>query len=228
MGRRHQRLGRLVGSRGLSAGNQSRERNHLDSECTRRQRRDVENRGSPAMIWALVHARFGTICSPSKIPTRTAMLAVQLDDRALFLERWRSLLLELLDEEALRRTKRGEFRDLVETTWTGSRQRRFAGVPPRSRYRSFAFERTDGRLTSQCERERRGIQYLQDPTGGGPAAAADNRTTATPRGSEHRLLARGTARARRLNHLVLREGTGGTLKDQTWGARNVSDATSLK
>jgi penicillin amidase len=46
------------------------------------------------------------------------MLDVHLDDRALFLERWRSLLLELLDEEALRgRAERAEFRRLV-ADWT--------------------------------------------------------------------------------------------------------------
>ena len=44
------------------------------------------------------------------------MLAIQLEDRALFLERWRKLL---LDELASSSGKRGEFRDLVGTKWTG-------------------------------------------------------------------------------------------------------------
>jgi penicillin amidase len=48
-----------------------------------------------------------------------AMLAVQLDDRALFLERWRGLLLALLDEEALRdRPLRRRARELV-VDWGG-------------------------------------------------------------------------------------------------------------
>lgn len=42
------------------------------------------------------------------------MLAIHLDDRALFLQRWRALLLETLDDEAVRdRPRRAEFRDLV-------------------------------------------------------------------------------------------------------------------
>lgn len=43
-----------------------------------------------------------------------AMLRLQLDDRALFLERWRTLLLDLLDEGALRDdSARREFRSLI-------------------------------------------------------------------------------------------------------------------
>lgn len=43
------------------------------------------------------------------------MLAVQLDDRALFLERWRNVLLELLTEQALQEhPRRAQFRELVE------------------------------------------------------------------------------------------------------------------
>ena len=44
------------------------------------------------------------------------MLAIQLEDRALFLERWRKVL---LDELASSSGKRAEFRNLVETKWTG-------------------------------------------------------------------------------------------------------------
>jgi penicillin amidase len=48
------------------------------------------------------------------------MLAVQLDDRALFLARWRDLALEALTPRTLAASEaRREFRDLLETTWTG-------------------------------------------------------------------------------------------------------------
>jgi penicillin G amidase len=47
--------------------------------------------------------------------TPADMLRVQLDDRALFVARWRALLLDLLDEEALGGDdERGEFRKLVD------------------------------------------------------------------------------------------------------------------
>jgi penicillin amidase len=46
--------------------------------------------------------------------TEADMLAIQLDARAVFLGRWRNLLLELIDEDAMRDTgRRREFRQLV-------------------------------------------------------------------------------------------------------------------
>jgi penicillin amidase len=48
------------------------------------------------------------------------LLAIQLDDRALFLERWRRLLLATLTPDALHQDpRRGELRRAVATTWTG-------------------------------------------------------------------------------------------------------------
>jgi penicillin amidase len=48
--------------------------------------------------------------------TPAGMLGIQLDDRAVFLERWHDLLLELLDPESLRgHPERAEFRKLVES-----------------------------------------------------------------------------------------------------------------
>ena len=52
--------------------------------------------------------------------TPEAMLAVQLDNNALFHERWRSLLLQVLATANSESTNaRAEFKRLVETTWTG-------------------------------------------------------------------------------------------------------------
>jgi penicillin amidase len=48
------------------------------------------------------------------------LLAIQLDDRALFLERWRGVLLAALTPQAVAADpRRRELRRLVETTWTG-------------------------------------------------------------------------------------------------------------
>ena len=70
-----------------------------------------------------VGARAGQIRDDlAAIPGATpeAMLAVQLDDRARFLSRWRDLLLALLTPEAIAGSPaRAEARRLVETTWTG-------------------------------------------------------------------------------------------------------------
>jgi penicillin amidase len=55
------------------------------------------------------------------LPTATAadMTAIQLDDRALFLTRWRDLLLDLLDQSALaKHPLRAQARELIEH-WSG-------------------------------------------------------------------------------------------------------------
>ncbi len=46
------------------------------------------------------------------------MLGVQLEDRALFLERWRKLLLDTMARRVVG-AARAEFRNLVDTKWTG-------------------------------------------------------------------------------------------------------------
>src|SRR5205807_7055286 len=48
------------------------------------------------------------------------MLAIQLDDRAVFLARWHDLLLATLTPQAIKADpRRGELRRLLATTWTG-------------------------------------------------------------------------------------------------------------
>ena len=52
--------------------------------------------------------------------TEADMLSIQLDNSALFHLRWRELLLEILTPAVVHGdSKRAEFRQLVETTWTG-------------------------------------------------------------------------------------------------------------
>jgi penicillin amidase len=52
--------------------------------------------------------------------TAADMLSVQLDNSALFHDRWRSLLLTVLTPDFVQTdAKRAEFRRLVETTWSG-------------------------------------------------------------------------------------------------------------
>ena len=52
--------------------------------------------------------------------TPADMLAIQLDDGALFHERWRTLVLDVLTPAAIQPDpRRAEFRRLVDTTWTG-------------------------------------------------------------------------------------------------------------
>jgi len=79
--------------------------------------------------------------------TEKDMLAVQLDDRALFLERWRRLALDTLTDEAVTdHPSRRTFRELVEATWTGHASVDSQGFRLTRAFRIEAFELVYGRL----------------------------------------------------------------------------------
>jgi len=85
-------------------------------------------------------------------PDETDMLAVQLDDRALFLEPWRDLVLEILTDDAVAANpQRQLFRDLLENTWTGEASVDSVAYRLVRAFRSFTFEKIYGRLTAPCE-----------------------------------------------------------------------------
>jgi penicillin amidase len=102
-------------------------------------------------------------------PDEKDMLAVQLDDRALFLERWRRFLLELLDEEAVRdEPRRGVFRDLVDETWTGHASVGSTAYRLVRAFRTFTFERVYGWLTAPCEAADEGFNIYRIQQAEGP------------------------------------------------------------
>ena len=79
------------------------------------------------------------------------MLAVQLDDRALFFERWRRLALETLTDEAVAGHPRREtFRQLVESTWTGHASIDSQGYRLARAFRIETFELVYGRFMAAC------------------------------------------------------------------------------
>jgi penicillin amidase len=79
------------------------------------------------------------------------MLAIQLDDRAVFLERWRGFLLDLLDAEAVEGwPDRAQFRDLLEKTWTGRASTDSVAYRLTRAYRFAAFDHVYGWLTAPC------------------------------------------------------------------------------
>jgi penicillin amidase len=155
-------------------------------------------------------------------PDEKAMLAVQLDDRALFLDRWRSFILDLLDEDAVREDpKREEFRNLVDSTWTGHASVDSAAFRLVRAFRSFTFERIYGRLMAQCEAADEGFNIYRIQQAEGPL---------------WRLVTEQPAHLLESNDGSWREvllatvdstisyfenELGGEIDDQTWGARNV-------
>ncbi|MFL6199529.1 MAG: penicillin acylase family protein [Thermoanaerobaculia bacterium] len=79
------------------------------------------------------------------------LLAVQLDDRALFLERWHKLLLDVLTPEAVRADpRRQELRRIVEHGWTGRASIDSAAYRLVRGYRDFLREQVLGALTARC------------------------------------------------------------------------------
>jgi penicillin G amidase len=80
------------------------------------------------------------------------LLAIQLDDRALFLSRWRDLLLETLDSRALAADpRRRELRRVAAESWTGRASTDSAGYRAVRGFRSFLVEQVWPSLTGQQE-----------------------------------------------------------------------------
>ncbi len=80
------------------------------------------------------------------------MLALQLDDRALLLERWRTLALETLGDDAVAgHPRRALFRDLVRDRWTGRASTGSQAYRLVRAFRREIFERVYGRLMAPCK-----------------------------------------------------------------------------
>lgn len=84
---------------------------------------------------------------PVERATPADMLKIQLDDRALFLSRWRDLALRTLTSPAIGQSpSRQEFRRLVEQTWSGRASVESAGYRLVRAFRSEAAELALGPL----------------------------------------------------------------------------------
>ncbi len=101
--------------------------------------------------------------------TAQDMLAIQLDDRALFLARWRDLLLDLLTPEALAADpRRAELRRLVED-WGGRAAPESAGYRQVAVFRLFLSRELFSFLTAACEQADPSFRYIaQVPQHEGP------------------------------------------------------------
>lgn len=79
------------------------------------------------------------------------MLALQLDDRALLLERWRDLLLETLTPETLQdHPRRAELRDVVANAWTGRASVDSAAYRLVRAWRDILHDAIFAALTAEC------------------------------------------------------------------------------
>jgi penicillin amidase len=86
-------------------------------------------------------------------PAEADMLAVQLDDRAILLERWRTLLLETLSREGKSSApRREELRRVVDDSWTGRASVEGAAFRSVRAFRLAVFEDVYGALTERCRK----------------------------------------------------------------------------
>jgi penicillin amidase len=84
-------------------------------------------------------------------PDERDMLPIQLDDHAVFLERWRDLALRTLTPEATRdHEQRAEFRRLVEASWTGRASIDSAGYRLVRGFRAETLNQVYKALTVPC------------------------------------------------------------------------------
>jgi penicillin G amidase len=151
--------------------------------------------------------------------TERDMLNVQLDDRALFLARWRDLLLETLTAEAVAKDpRRGEMRDLVDK-WGGSASVDSAGYRLVRAFRLTVAEAVLSPLTAVCKEADERFDWTRIPFYEGPLWALVQERPAhllDPKYAAWDDLLLGAADA---TIAELTKG-GARLAAQTWGARN--------
>lgn len=150
------------------------------------------------------------------------MLSIQLDDRALFLARWRELLLRTLTPEAVEADpRRAELRRLVKQTWTGRASVDSVAYRAARGFRSKLASQVIGALTAPCRQadERFGdgqVNQIEGPlwalASQRPAHLLDPRF----RTWDEQLLAAVDAL------LEEWEALGPNVADRTWGERNTN------
>jgi penicillin amidase len=101
--------------------------------------------------------------------TPAGMLAVQLDDSALFHERWRALALDTLTPAALQADpRRAEFRQLVERTWTGRADPASVGYRLVRTFRAMLVRDVFGTLTAPAKKADPDFDYSRALRSEGP------------------------------------------------------------
>ena len=93
------------------------------------------------------------------------MLDIQLEDRALFLERWRTLLLESLAGQT---GARAQFRDLVESRWTGRASPDSVAYRLVKEFRTLFVDRVMASLIAPAKDVDPTIDYVRLQRGEGP------------------------------------------------------------
>ena len=136
------------------------------------------------------------------------LLNVQLDDRALFLARWRDLLLKVLDPEAVMADpRRGEMRKLAED-WGGRASVDSAGYRIVRAFRLAVAEAVLGALVARLQSRGRALPLEPPPLLRGTALGAPHRAARPPAEPEMPELGRSAPGRRRHHPRRAGEGRG--------------------
>jgi penicillin G amidase len=101
--------------------------------------------------------------------TPADMLSVQLETSALFHERWRKTLLEILSPAAVQTdSRRAEFRRLVEASWSGRAEPSSVGYLLVRTFRSVLSREVFGAITEPITRGDRTFDYARTLRSEGP------------------------------------------------------------
>lgn len=152
------------------------------------------------------------------------MLRIQLDNRAHFLERWRTLLLEILDEEAvLAHPKRAQMRDLV-LNWSGQAAVDDAGYRMVRAFRLFLASDVFDVVLNQAQRIDPLLPYQRYTQWEAPlwqiVYARPPHFLHPDLSTWHEQFLRSVDRV-----ITLLDQSGSNLADRTWGERNRLDMT---
>ncbi len=149
------------------------------------------------------------------------MLAVQLDDRAIFLTRWRDLLLRTLTPEAVSSDpRRRELKEFVEA-WGGRASVDSVGFRAVRAWRQFLAEQVFGALTASCKAADARFNYGEIAQTEGPlwrlvSERPPHLLDPKRAGWDDQLLAAVDAT---LEYFL---GDGSSLAERTWGQRNTT------
>jgi penicillin amidase len=152
------------------------------------------------------------------------MLAIQLDDRALYLARWRELLLGTLTPEAVAGSaRRRELRRVIEESWTGRASIDSAAYRCVRGFRSTLAREVLGALTSRCRDENPSFDYFDAADWDGPLWRLV--TERPPHLLDPRFASWDAALLHAadalLDELLPRDADPATLANRTWGERNM-------
>jgi penicillin amidase len=95
--------------------------------------------------------------------TARDLLAIQLDTRATFLERWRDVVLRTLTRDAIAdRPQRAEFRDIVARGWTGNVDANSVAYRLTREFRDVVSERVIAFVLADCYEADRSFDYTTE------------------------------------------------------------------